>query len=217
MTIRLLSLRTGRIETFGPKGEPSAISKLATGCRLRISRLGIAGDQQADQRHHGGLDKALHHYPHEHYRYWQSRFPERCDRFAAGGFGENISTLGLTEAEACLGDIYRLGSALIQISQGRKPCWKLNARFGIEEMARLVHDTGHSGWYYRVVEEGDAGPEDEFGLIERSLPDWNVRRLYGVLHPQTPPDPADLAFLAGCPILAIGWRARAKERLDSRP
>jgi MOSC domain-containing protein YiiM len=217
MTIRLLSVRTGRIEAFGPKGEPSAIAKQAARGRLQVGRLGIAGDEQADKRHHGGPDKALHHYPHEHYLHWQTRFPERSDRFVAGGFGENISTQGVTEADACLGDIYHLGSALIQVSQGRKPCWKLNTRFGTEAMARVVHETGRTGWYYRVIEAGEAGPEDELRLIDRPLPDWSVRRLYDALHRSDSNDRDGLVYLAGCPILAIGWRERAKERLSSHP
>ena len=214
-TIFLLSLHIGKIEPFGPQGETSAIGKRRKAGRVRITRFGLEGDEQADRRHHGGPDKALHHYPQEHYARWRAEFPERAGRFKAGGFGENISTRGLTENDACLGDIYRLGGAVIQIAQGRTPCWKLNTRFGVEDMVRHVHDTGRTGWYYRVLEEGEAGPEDSLVLLDRTFPDWNVLRLYAVLHRPETTDPTDLAYLAQNPILASNWREKAARQLDS--
>lgn len=213
MAIELLDLRIGRAVPFGPKGEPSTIAKLPAG-RVRITQLGLSGDEQADARHHGGPDKAVHHYPHEHYAAWRAEFPEHAAHFVAGGFGENISTDGLTEDQACLGDIYRLGSATLQIAQGRKPCWKLNTQFGIDAMARRVHESGRTGWYYRVLEAGDAGPGDALVLLDRPLPAWTVRRLFGVLQCREPADLADLAFLAGSHVLAAGWCELAAKRLD---
>jgi MOSC domain-containing protein YiiM len=213
MTISLLSLHVGKIESFGPRGEPSAIGKRAVAGPLWVTRLGLVGDEQADRRHHGGQDKALHHYPQEHYARWRQELPGKAALFTAGGFGENLSTRDLCEAEACLGDIYKLGSAAIQISQGRKPCWKLNTRFGLDEMAARVHASGRTGWYYRVVEEGEAGPGDVLVLLERPLPEWSIQRLYSVLQQQANPDPDDLAFLAGAELLASGWREQAAKRL----
>jgi MOSC domain-containing protein YiiM len=213
MAIVLLGVRIGRPEPFGPQGEPSAIAKQAISGRVRVTRLGLAGDGQADTKHHGGPDKAIHLYPHEHYARWRTDLPERSAPLAAGGFGENLSTHGLTEAEACLGDLYRLGSAVIRISQGRKPCWKLNTRFGIEDMARRVHETGRTGWYFRVIEEGEAGPGDNLTLLERPYPDWTVARLFAVLQQQVAPAPGDLAFLAQADLLAAGWREQAAKRL----
>lgn len=90
LTARLLSVRIGRAEPFGPKGEPSAIRKRPVAGRLLLSRLGLAGDEQADRRHHGGPDKALHHYPLEHYATWRRVFPERTPFLEASGFGENL-------------------------------------------------------------------------------------------------------------------------------
>lgn len=213
MAITLLSLRVGRAQPFGPNGEASAIAKLAVDGRVRITRLGLQGDAQADRQHHGGPDKALHHYPAEHYPAWRAEYPDRAADFMPGGFGENISTRGLTETEACLGDLYRLGSATLQIAQGRKPCWKLNTRFGIETMAGRVHDTVRTGWYYRILEEGEAGPDDTLALLDRPLPDWNIQRLYRILQHDPATDRKGLAFLASCDLLAAGWRERAAKRL----
>lgn len=213
MAIALIDLRIGQPEPFGPQGEPSAIAKQAVSGRVLVTRLGLAGDGQADTKHHGGPDKAIHLYPHEHYARWRADLPERAARLAAGGFGENLSTHGLTEAEACLGDLYRLGSAVIQISQGRKPCWKLNTRFGVEDMARRVHETGRTGWYFRVIEAGEAGPGDDLTLLDRTYPDWTVARLFAVLQQQAAPAPDDLAFLTRADLLAAGWREQAAKRL----
>lgn len=209
----LLGLCLGQTEPFGPKGELSAIRKRPATGRVRIATLGLVGDQQADHRHHGGPDKALHHYPHEHYAVWRAELPQRADAFALGGFGENLSTAGLTEHEACLGDIYRLGGAVIQIAQGRKPCWKLNARFGVDDMVARVHSSGRTGWYYRVLEEGEAGPEDGLTLLDRPCPDWTVHRLYRTLYVAEAFDPEALDFLAATEVLAAGWREQAARRV----
>ena len=117
----LLSLHIGRARVFGPKGEPSAIHKLPVHGPLRLTRLGLAGDDQADARHHGGPDKALHHYPREHYAAWRDALPEQAALFVPGGFGENLSTHSLREDNVCVGDVFKLGGAVAQISQGRKP------------------------------------------------------------------------------------------------
>ncbi len=210
----LLSLRIGRIETFGPAGQASAIAKQAVDVRVAVGKLGLAGDEQADSLHHGGIDKALHHYPCEHYATWAAELPEQAALFNAGGFGENLSTLGLDESNVCLGDVFRIGSATIQVSQGRKPCWKLNHRFGIADMARRVQDSGRTGWYYRVLVEGEIAQDDTFTLIEQPHPDWTLARLIGVIyHDQA--DRNALAELAGLDVLAPSWRELAAKRLNT--
>jgi MOSC domain-containing protein YiiM len=215
MPITLLSIHLGRSEPFGPQGEPSAIDKQPTPERVIVTRLGLVGDDQADKRHHGGPDKSIHHYPHEHYAQWRTELPDMSACFVAGGFGENLSTHGITETEACLGDVYKLGSALLQVSQGRKPCWKLNTRFGLDDMTRRVHDSGRTGWYYRVIVEGEAGPNDGLVLLERPHPYWSIQRLYAVLQQQASPNPDDLTFLASATVLAAGWREQAAKRLTA--
>lgn len=209
----LLSLRAGSIRPLGEEGLPSAIHKLPIGRPLAVTRLGLAGDQQADRIHHGGPDKALHHYPAEHYPAWREQFPHR-PAFELGGFGENLSTLGLTEDDVCLGDIFRLGGAVIQVSQGRSPCRKLNLRFAVPDMLERVRDSGRTGWYYRVLEEGMAGPGDMLIHLDRPLPEWPVARLFRTLFADGAKW-AELEELAGLPLLAVGWRARASQWLGN--
>lgn len=214
LSTRLLALHVGKIQPFGPTGQPSAIGKKAVSGRIDVSSLGLAGDEQADTLHHGGIDKALHHYPCEHYAAWTSELPKQADLFTAGGFGENLSTRGLDEHNVCLGDVFRLGSALIQVSQGRKPCWKLNHRFGVSDMARRVQDSGRTGWYYRVLAAGNIAPDDEFMLIERPHSDWTLARLIRVIYHDKAEHKA-LAALAELSVLAPSWREMAAKRLAS--
>jgi MOSC domain-containing protein YiiM len=212
LSVPLLSLHVGEVRPFGPQGQPSAIAKQATTGMWKVTPVGLLGDAQADRKHHGGPDKALHHYPREHYADWRSELPAKSDLFVAGGVGENISTQGLTEDTVCLGDIYRLGGALVQVSQGRKPCWKLNVRFGVEDMARRVQDSGRTGWYYRVLEEGEVAAGEAITLVERPWPEWPLSRLWQVLN-QSPVDREALAELADLETLAANWRETARKRL----
>src|SRR5690606_5752528 len=131
-----------------------------------------------------------------------------------GAFGENISTEGPTEAEVAVGDIFRLGGALVQVSQGRQPCWKLNRRFGIEDMARRVQQSGRTGWYYRVLEPGIVASGDRLELIDRVAPDWTLRRLWHALYVDRL-NLGELQGIAALDVLAEGWRRYAIRRLES--
>lgn len=208
------ALLTGKARRFGAKGEPSAIDKRAVEGRHAVGALGIAGDEQADLSVHGGPDKAIHHYPRDHYGWWAETIGDHALLQDAGAFGENISTSGLTESAACIGDRYRLGSALVEISQGRQPCWKLGHRFGIATLPATVVTSRRGGWYYRVIEDGAVGAGDALELIERPLPDWSVERVFHLLIGGAGKrEPAALRALAAMDLLAANWRARAEKLL----
>ncbi|ODU23415.1 MOSC domain-containing protein [Sphingopyxis sp. SCN 67-31] len=208
------ALLTGKARRFGAKGEPSAIDKRAVEGRRAVGALGIAGDEQADLSVHGGPDKAIHHYPRDHYGWWAETIGDHALLQDAGAFGENISTSGLTESAACIGDRYRLGSALVEISQGRQPCWKLGHRFGIATLPATVVTSRRGGWYYRVIEDGAVGAGDALELMERPLPDWSVERVFHLLIGGAGKrEPAALRALAAMDLLAANWRARAQKLL----
>ncbi|AMU95431.1 molybdenum cofactor biosysynthesis protein [Sphingopyxis terrae subsp. terrae NBRC 15098] len=208
------ALLTGKARRFGAKGEPSAIDKRAVEGRRVVDALGIAGDEQADLSVHGGPDKAIHHYPRDHYGWWAETIGDHALLQDAGAFGENISTSGLTESAACIGDRYRLGSALVEISQGRQPCWKLGHRFGIATLPATVVSSRRGGWYYRVIEDGAVGAGDALELMERPLPDWSVERVFHLLIGGAGKrEPAALRALAAMDLLAANWRARADKLL----
>ncbi|MDX8357668.1 MOSC domain-containing protein [Sphingopyxis terrae] len=208
------ALLTGKARRFGANGEASAIDKRAVEGRRAVGTLGIAGDEQADLSVHGGPDKAIHHYPRDHYDWWAETIGDHALLQDAGAFGENISTSGLTESAACIGDRYRLGSALVEISQGRQPCWKLGHRFGIVTLPATVVTSRRGGWYYRVIEDGAVGAGDALELIERPLPDWSVERVFHLLIGGAGKrEPAALRTLAAMDLLAANWRARAEKLL----
>ncbi|VFS71391.1 6-N-hydroxylaminopurine resistance protein [Raoultella planticola] len=133
---------------------PSAIGKIQVDGELTLGELGLEGDEQAEKKIHGGPDRALCHYPREHYAHWALELPQQADLFCAPAFGENLSTEGLTENDVCIGDIFRWGEALIQVTQPRSPCFKLNYHFAVSDMAQLMQNSGKTGWLYRVVAGG---------------------------------------------------------------
>ncbi len=197
-------------EKFGPDGEMSAIAKGPTDQPEMLGFEGLERNQVGDPIRHGGRDKAVHLYPAEHYGFWREKYPDLDLLERPGAFGENFSCNGMTEAELCLGDIFRLGEALIQCSHGRQPCWKLDHRFGKPDILKTVIKTGKCGSYFRVLETGKVRAGDEFVQQDRPLPDWPIDRLFGlIIAGQHKGRAADLRALADNPLLAENWRQRA--------
>lgn len=206
----------GTTAPLGVKGALSSIRKRPLMPPWSVTSTGLAGDIQADTKNHGGPEKALHHYPFDHYTAWLADRPELADTLAAApAFGENISTSGLTEATACIGDVYGLGPVRLQISQGRQPCWKQNERFGWSGMARAVQASGRTGWYYRVLEPGIVEPGTQLLRIDQPRPDWPLARLVAALYQKTQ-DYDELAAMSAIPELAQGWRDLAARRVANR-
>ena len=206
----------GTIAPLGRRQVPSGIDKQRTDSAVDILCAGLVGDEQGNKKNHGGPEKAIHHYPFEHYAAWRVDAPALASRLTAvGAFGENISTTGMSETNVCIGNVYRLGTALVQVSQGRQPCWRLNERFGDPEMARRVQESGRTGWYYRVLEEGRVVVGDTISLVDRPAETWTLDRVIHILYRDTL-NTADLGQLAVLPQLAEGWRALARRRLERR-
>ena len=176
---------------------------------------GFEQDTSADTRRHGGPDKALHIYPSEHLATWRAELGDRSALDADAPFGENISSRGITEHDVCIGDLWQLGTATVQVSQARQPCWKLNLRFESPTMARAVQDSGRTGWYVRVLEPGEVRPGDTLRCIERPHPQWSLREVHRVLYVDTN-DTAALAVLAELPHLSASWQRLARKRLQKR-
>ncbi|AWM88087.1 MOSC domain-containing protein [Microvirga sp. 17 mud 1-3] len=209
---RIEQLLTGSVAPLGPRGIPSGIAKRPRPDRVWLGPEGLTGDEQGDRRHHGGPEKAVHHYAFDHYATWRAALGERDVLFRPGAFGENLSTTGLTEAEVAIGDIFRAGEALIQVSQGRQPCWKLNARFGVPDMATRVQTSGRTGWYYRVIEPGFVEAGDELVLVERPVPSWTIERLWRALYVDKLNIP-ELTAMTALTLLSENWRKHAEKRL----
>jgi len=201
----IISVQAGRVAPLGPDGVPSAFAKSPAGGPVAVGRLGLAGDAQADLTVHGGPDKAVYLYPAEHYAAWYHELPRHAALLVPGGFGENLTTLGFHEAAVCIGDVFRAGSALLQITQPRQPCFKLALRFGDTQLPRAFLRSGRSGWYARVLEEGIVASHDRMLLLERRNPTWPVSRLARLItHRLATPD--DMVELAELPGVASDWR-----------
>ena len=193
-------------------GDYSAIAKQPVSGAVRIGWLGLAGDSVADPVHHGGWDKAIHLYPQDHYGWWRERKPGHPLLEKPGAFGENIASHGMTEEEVCLGDRFSLGSAVVEVSHGRQPCWKLDHRFGARDVMATIVKTARCGIYFRVLGEGEAEAGVMMELLERPLPQWSIARLFRLLigggHKG---EPDAVRALADMPVLAEAWRDRARK------
>lgn len=194
--------------------EASAIFKRPAPGPVLLGPLGLAGDEVADKLHHGGIDMAVHHYPHDHYAYWQEWLGGHDLLEAPGAFGENISTSGLTEDTICIGDRLRMGSALVEVSQGRQPCWKIDHKFQRKGITAEVLRSGRSGWYYRVVEAGTLAEGDTLKLTERRHDDWTISRIFGLMFHKGAAK-SELAELAQISALSVEWRKRAQARAEA--
>ena len=212
---RLLQVLTGRVEPLGQRRELTGIYKRQRSGRVTIGKAGIVGDMQGDAKHHGGPEKAIHHYAFDHYAQWKDELAGRsaCTFDAPGAFGENFSTLGSTEADVNVGDTYGIGTAVIQVSQARQPCWRLNVRFAVDEMALRVQTSGRTGWYYRVLKPGAAAAGDDLELLDRPNVDWPLSRLLHYLYVDRLNGEA-LREIAGLPFLSESWRTLAMQRLN---
>lgn len=205
------ALLVGRPVPF--RGEDySAIAKRPVDGPVRIGWDGLEGNAVADRIHHGGWDKAIHLYPQDHYDWWRQARPDHPLLDAPGAFGENIASRGMTEEDLCLGDRFSLGSAIVEVSHGRQPCWKLDHRFGARDVMATVVRTGRCGIYFRVIREGEAEAGIRMALLDRPLPQWSVARLFRLLigggHKA---DPDAVRALAGMDVLAEAWRERARK------
>jgi MOSC domain-containing protein YiiM len=199
-------LFVGHPRKLWPDRPESAIAKSAIQRPLEAGSEGFFEDAQADRMVHGGPEKAIHHYAGDNLAFWRARFPEVAKKFVPGCFGENISSTGLHERNLHLGDILKAGTVTVQVCQGRQPCWKLGAHIGLEDIVLAFRETGKTGWYYRVLEEGAMAPGDEIRVMRRPHPDWPLSRVIAARFSKSPSKDA-VDFLSRCPELSESWRA----------
>lgn len=210
----LLSLRIGTAVP-GPRGQLTAIDKHEVSRAQYLEENRFRKDQQGDTQHHGGPEKAVHHYATEHYQTWIEELSDLpVQNLQEGGFGENLCTMGLTEKDVAIGDIFELGDAVIQVSQPRQPCWKLNERFNVPDMAVRVQSSGRTGWYYRVLQTGWVQPDDLLRRTTRPQPNWTVARVLRALYDERL-EGDELAALAELAELSPRLRDLAAKRLSS--
>ncbi|MFY3382845.1 MOSC domain-containing protein [Paracidovorax sp. MALMAid1276] len=183
---RILQVLSGPVAPLGTTGATSAIDKRPVAQPVAIGPQGLSGDAQADLRVHGGPDKAVHLYAWAHYAQWQRELGGEAALppgllQAPGAFCENLAVADVDEGGVCIGDHWRAGTAVLQVTQGRQPCWKLNLRFGVPDMAARVQQTLRAGWYCRTLQPGIVQAGDALELLERPHPGWTVERLLALI------------------------------------
>lgn len=212
MDIQIVSLNVGK-----PRTIVSSDGELTTGIYkspapegpIRLTELNFEGDGQADLVHHGGADKAICVYAMEHYPYWER---ELGLRLAPGAFGENLTVLGMTENNVCIGDIYAIGDIRLQVTQPRQPCYKLAKKYDLKEMPLRVQNTGFTGFYLRVLQPGMFDCSQPFTLWRRHPAGITVDFANRIKHHDKQNLDAVRTLLA-VPELSANWRALLEKRL----
>jgi MOSC domain-containing protein YiiM len=211
---KIVAVLVGRRKSFGQTTRPSAIFKHPVSGPIRVTKTGLEGDEHGDPKHYGGVDMAVHHYAFEHYEPWRRELPEiAANLITPGAFGENISSRGLDESNVAIGDVFRMGSAVFQVSQGRQPCWSLDCTCELDDLTRRFQESGRTGWCYRVIETGKIAPGDVIERLDRPTPEWNLARVLRVMFVDTL-NRVELERMSRLGTLSESWRNIAKRRLE---
>jgi len=208
--VKLLSINVSLPKTVSINGRTysTGIYKTAHAGPVPLKRLNLAGDGQGDLKNHGGEYQAVYCYPHEHYAYWATELA-RTD-FQFGQFGENFTTQGLLENEVCIGDTFRIGEAIIQVTQPRVPCYKLADKLGTPGFEVTFLRANRSGFYVRVLEEGDVQAGDPIALVSKDPIGMTVAEVNSALYLDKQPSAAERALQIAA--LSPGWK-RSFEKL----
>ena len=207
--MKIIGLYSGKLTNIGEKRSPTGIYKQSVE-QVSVHELGIIGDIQADKRFHGGPEKALHQYAMSSYEKIIKRYPLLHKQAQPGMIGENLSVTDMNEHTVCIGDIYKVGSTVLQVSSPRIPCWKIDAKFKQPDLNRFISQHRLNGWYYRVLEGGNITLNDGFLLQQRPNTHVTVDTMLKVIHGDAEEQTIELATNA------IGldpeWQKRLKNK-----
>lgn len=203
----------GGLQPLPPEGQMTGIFKTRCEAPVFCGPEGLEGDRQGDRRVHGGPDKAVHLYPAAHYARLAELLPTAGDMLRPGGLGENLSCSGLEESQVCIGDVFSLGEARLQVTQPRRPCWKISHRLGVDEASRRVAEHGLTGWYFRVLQTGWIPPDGVLRREARPAPGMSLTRLWAAEQAHRPAI-EEVRTLAAAPGLARPWAQRLRNRAD---
>ncbi len=214
--MKVISLSVGLPREVTWHGRPvtTGIFKQPVEGRVRLRKLNLDGDRQADLTVHGGTHKAVYCYPSEHYDYWKRELPGRDLPTAI--FGENFTTEGLSEDSLYLGDRFSIGSAEVVVTQPRLPCYKLGIRFQSDDMVKRFLASGRSGFYLAVTREGEVGNGDEIKPLARDpheVPVSEIARLY-VAKRYSKADLASLRRVLKVAAVPDGWKDYFRQRME---
>jgi MOSC domain-containing protein YiiM len=210
--MKLLSVNVSlpREVPHGRETVSTGIFKEPVGARVMLRTTNLDGDGQADLENHGGVDRAAYAYSTENYDHWRHELGR--NEFAFGQFGENFTVEGMMEDDIHIGDVFRVGDALVEVSQPRPPCFKLGIKMGMAGFPKQVLASGRVGFYLRVLEEGEVGARDAFERVESDPERITVREMSHLLFFE--PENLEGAKRAlRVRALSPGWRDSFEERL----
>jgi len=182
--MKIISTNIGESRTIEWRGRQiqTGIYKYPVSTPIFLGKEDVENDNVMDRRYHGGVDKACYLYSANHYKYWQQFYPDL--EMPWGMFGENLTVEGLHEAEVNIGDTFQIGEVIIQATQPRQPCYKLGIRFETQEMVKQFIDSGFSGVYVRVLQNGSVQAGDKIFLIEKK-DSLSIQKVYELLYADT--------------------------------
>jgi len=179
MKVIATNISKGTIITWHGKEEKTGIFKAPTSEPIFLGKTDVAKDTVVDRKYHGGIDKACYLFSAEEYGHWKNLYPNLD--WDWGMFGENLTIEGLKESQIRIGDIYKLGGAMVQISQPREPCYKLGIRFKTQNIIKQFIDRSHPGTYVRILEEGLVSQGDSMVLVKQSENSLTIQQFYDLL------------------------------------
>ena len=217
---RVVSVRTGRVTPYERpawdhvKSRPytTAFRKAEAAGPVRVGALGLEGDEQADQHHHGGPHKAVLMYAEHHYPGWRTL--DGLAEMGPGGFGENLTVSGFDETSVCVGDVLQVGRIRLQVSSPRGPCADISRRWDREWLLKKVIERRHTGWYLRVLEPGEVRMADEVRLLERPHDGWTIDRILRLRY-VTPHDRPGLREASTLAAFSPEWREKFAELAEA--
>jgi MOSC domain-containing protein YiiM len=201
--LKVDALFAGQPQPLGPRGAPSSIIKSAVS-QLTVHLDCTDEDQQSNKKLHGGPEKVLHQFSPLHYFTLRKHFPD--GEFEPGSIGENISVDGMDDATVYIGDVWKFGEVVLQVSAPRAPCSKISQRFNIKNLDRFVGERGITGWYYRVLNTGVINVGDKVELVRRESNTVNVQTLMHCAHIKT--DTTLARKLSELEIIDEEWRLK---------
>lgn len=175
---------------------------------------GHVTDQVANLKYHGGPDRVIHHYSVEQYEHLKEKFPEHAGQFIIGTYGENITTDRLTEKDLCLGDIFLLGTARVELSEPRKPCSTIDNRYGFKGVLKEIVQSRKYGWFYRVLDEGHLRPGDDLELLERPYESLRIDKIIYEVFQAKEKNKDFLQSCLDCPALSERFSIYVKRALE---
>lgn len=210
MRVHSVNVAEPRMVSYRGQAVATGIFKEPVASRVAIRRLSLDGDVQVDRRYHGGLNKAVYAYPLEHYTGWAAIVGREL---SSGQFGENLTTEGLLEDEVCLADVYRIGTAVLEVTMPRTPCFKLGIKMADPTFPKKFLASGKLGIYFRVLEEGEVAAGDAIERIRRDDDPVTLRSLWHLCFVDEAN--ADLAarILSRYPLLGGEWRNPLEHRV----